>query len=316
MKKNRILEQQNTSVGIVVLNWNGKADTLACFESIFNCTYSNYYLYMVDNDSEDGSVQAVQTQFGDKNNLVIIKNTSNLGFSGGNNVGIRKAEEDGMRYILLLNNDTEVDSGFIEPLVDALEKDNAIGVVTSKIYFAEPSRKIWFFGGFMNRNTGIGGPVGGQVIDEGQFNNALECDYATGCLLMVRADLFKKVGYLDDEFFYLCEDVDFCFRVADLNLKIVAIPDSLIWHKVSASLEGGEQSPIRLYFKARNQMMLIAKNNKNFSFFKHGFFLFKYHIQIILRRILKGMPFKGTLYYLRGLIDFLLGRTGSMSGRG
>ena len=303
------------SVGVVILNWNGKADTLACLESLFRCTYPSFHVYVADNASKDGSVEAVLQQFGDKPNLTVVESGGNLGFSGGNNVGIRRAMEDGMRYVILLNNDTEVDAGFLEPLVEAMEADPSIGVVTSKIYFIEPSNKIWFFGGYMDRNTGLGGPVGGQVLDTGQLDHVVECDYATGCALMTSADMIRKIGYLDDDYFYLCEDADFCFRVADAGYRIVALPKSVLWHKVSASLVGGEESPFRLYFRARNQMMLVSRNKKGFQFWKHGLFLLKFHLFYLARRVLKGMPLRGTLYYLWGLWDYFRGRTGNIPAR-
>lgn len=303
------------SVGVVILNWNGKADTLACLASLFRCTYPNFHAYVADNASKDGSVEAVRQQFGGKPNLTVVQSGGNLGFSGGNNVGIRRAMDDGMRYVILLNNDTEVDAGFLEPLVAAMEADPGIGVVTSKIYFIEPSNKIWFFGGYMDRNTGLGGPVGGQVLDTGQLDHVVECDYATGCALMTSAEIIRKIGYLDDDYFYLCEDADFCFRVADAGYRIAALPSSVLWHKVSASLVGGEESPFRLYFRSRNQMMLVSKNKKGFRFWKQGLFLLKFHITYLARRVLKGMPLRGTLYYLWGLWDYFRGRTGNIPAR-
>lgn len=303
------------SVGVVILNWNGKADTLACLESLFRCTYPAFHIYVVDNASSDGSVEAVRRQFGDKTNLTVVESGSNLGFAGGNNVGIHRAVEDGMRYVLLLNNDTEVDAGFLEPLVIAMEDDPGIGVVSGKIYFVEPSNKIWFFGGYMDRNTGVGGPVGGQVLDTGQLDHVVECDYATGCALMTSAEIIRKIGYLDDDYFYLCEDADLCFRIADAGYRIVALPNSVLWHKVSASLAGGEESPIRLYFRARNQMMLVSKNNKGFRFWQHGLFLLNFHLVYLARRVLKGMPLRGTRYYVWGLWDYFWGRTGNISAR-
>jgi len=301
------------SVGIVVLNWNGKDDTVECLHSLYHCSYTNMHIYIVDNASSDGSVAIIEKIFADKINLTIIESGGNLGFSGGNNVGSKQAIDDGMEYVMLLNNDTEVDPGFIEPLVNVFEEDESVGVATSKIYFAHPSKKLWFFGGFMDRNSGIGGPVGGQVEDVGQFDKVLECDYATGCVLMAKSSLLKRVGLLDDDYFYLCEDADFCFRVNDIGLKILAIPESIVWHKVSASLEGGEESPFRLYFRARNQMMLVSKNRKNYKLSTHGLFLLKFHGLYLARRILKGMPFKGTLYYMWGLWDYFIGRTGNIS---
>ena len=300
------------SVGVVILNWNGKEDTLSCLESLFKCTYPALNVYLVDNGSVDGTISAVKESFGNKTNLSIIDNGANLGYAGGNNTGMRRAVADNMEYVLLLNNDTEVDPGFIEPLVEALNSNPDVGAVTSKIYFISPNNKIWFFGGAINRNTGLGGPVGGQVIDNGQLNQPVECDYVSGCVLLTRREILQEVGYLDDDYFYLCEDVDFCFRLSDVGYRILAIPESIVWHKVTASLQGGEESPVRLYFRSRNQMLLVSKNKKGFRPFVDRLYLIKYHTFYILRRIAKGKSFKGTFYYLKGLYDYLRGKVGNM----
>jgi len=297
-------------VGIVVLNWNGRQDTLACLDSLLRCSYLHFRAYVVDDGSVDGTLAAIARRFGDDERVVTIQNGANLGFAEGNNVGMRRAMDDGAAYILLLNNDTVVQPDFLDPLAGALDRDHTIGVVTSKIYFHGTEREIWFFGGHMDRNTGLGGPIGGRQLDQGQFPEAVECDYATGCALMVRRELVERIGYLDTDYFYLAEDVDYCFRVTDAGYRVVAIPTSIVWHKVTSSLGDGDEAPLRLYYRARNRLLLVkkARNKKHpiSGSLKGMAWDLRYLGWLLVRR----RRLKGALYFLWGMADFLRGKVG------
>jgi len=303
---------RNPNLGIVILNWNGKEDTILCIHSVLNCTYTNFQIYVSDNGSTDGSVEDIQSTFSGEPRVEVIANNNNLGFSGGNNVGMHRAIQDGMEYILLLNNDTEVDPGFLEPLIQVLDKNRGIGISTGKIYFYDTPREIWFYGGKMDRDTAIGRAIGWKEQDTGQFDKPIDVDYATGCALMVRRDIVDKIGYLDDDFFYLCEDAEYCFRVADAGYRTVAVPDSVVWHKVTKSLEGGEEAPIRLYFRARNQLLQVLKTKNKAHPYLCWLQIAYLDSKYILKRILKGMPIKGTIYFIWGVVDFLRGRRGNI----
>jgi len=302
---------RSPAVGVVVLTWNGRDLTLDCLRSLLQCTYPSFCVYVVDNASEDGTLEAVETEHGGDPRVVAIQNGENLGFAEGNNVGTRRAIADGMDYVLLLNNDTEVDPEFLAPLVEAMEADPNIGVTTSMIYFHGTDRQIWSFGVRMDRNTGVGMPIGGREVDRGQFRGAIECDYATGCGLMVRRDVVKKIGYLDPDYFYLAEDADYCFRAADAGYRVFAIPTSIIWHKVTASLKGGEEAPMRLYFRARNRLLLVKKAQNKDHALQGWLTVVAGEAAYIARRVVLGrFRLKGTLYYLWGILDFLRGRFG------
>lgn len=302
-------------VAVVVLNWNGCADTLDCINSLEGCTYSATRVYVVDNGSDDESLKVLRPLSRVGKGFSLIEVGCNLGFSGGNNVGIRQAVSDGADYVMLLNNDTVVDPDFIQPLVDMLTQHADVGVVTSKIYFAYPSKRVWFFGGYMDRNRGIGGPMQGQHDDVGQYQSVVDCDYATGCVLMTRAEVFAEIGLLDDAYFYLCEDADFCFRVSDAGYRVVAVGASVVWHKVSASMSNGEESPLRLYFRARNQLLLVRKNRKNYRVVGDKIWMIYFHLRYLLKRCLTGRSTEGSIYYMRGLFDYLRGRFGPLPRR-
>jgi len=299
------------SVGIVVLTWNGRDLTLGCLRSLLQCTYPSFRVYVVDNASEDGTLKAVEAERSGDPRVVAIQNGANLGFAGGNNVGMRRAVADGMDYVLLLNNDTEVEADFLEPLVATMEADLTVGVTTSMIYFHGTQGEIWSFGVRMDRNTGVGSAIGWRELDRGQYPEAIECDYATGCGLMVRREVVEKIGYLDPDYFYLTEDADFCFRAVDAGFRVVAIPTSIIWHKVTASLKGGEEAPVRLYFRARNRLLLLKKVQNKSHAYRGWFRVVGGEARYIARRIVRRRyRMKGTLYYLWGILDFLRGKVG------
>ena len=302
----------NKFVGIVILNWNGVEDTIECVNSVLKSTYETYKIYIVDNGSIDNSVELFLNKYGTEDKVTVVSTGKNLGFSGGNNVGMRLAVDEGATYILLLNNDTEVDSQFLEPLIETLDKNKDIGVTTGKIYFYNTDKQIWFYGGLMDRDTAIGQAINWKEYDKGQINESRDIDYATGCVLMVKREVIQEIGYLDDDFFYLCEDAEYCFRVSDAGYRIVAVPGSIVWHKITKSLAGGEEAPIRLYFRARNQLLQVLKTKNKSHPYLCWLQLAYIDSKYLAKRILKGMPIKGTIYFIWGIVDFLRGRRGNI----
>jgi len=171
----------NPRVFIIILNWNNWLDTFECLESLKNNDYPNYEVVIVDN----GSDEKPQSPNPD---IKIIYNKENLGFSEGNNVGIKYALEHGADYVLLLNNDTVVSNDFLSKLVKAAESNEEIGMVGSKIYFYDQKDRIWFAGGKVNWLYNKGTMRGYNEIDKGQYDlpEIQETDYLTGCCILVK----------------------------------------------------------------------------------------------------------------------------------
>jgi GT2 family glycosyltransferase len=238
-------------VSIIVLNWNGRDDTLECLRSVERIDYPNFETIVVDNGSSDGSVAAMRRVFPQ---LRVLETGENLGYAGGNNVGIRHALERGADYVLLLNNDTIVDSALLNEFVGAAAAFPDGGMFTGKIYFhAEPNR-IWFGGSkwYPNRSKFL--HLGyGEIDDESRYNFICETDYASGCALFVRAAVIHEIGYLDELFFLVYEEVDWCYRAKRAGHRSIFVPRAKLWHKVSASL--GKRSPLIFYFYVRNSFL-------------------------------------------------------------
>jgi hypothetical protein len=224
------------SVAVVILTWNGKALTLDCLRSLEAVTTPDVRIMVVDNASTDGTVDAIRARYGER--LSIVVNSSNLGFAGGNNVGIRRALDDGARFVLLLNNDTTVDPAFIEELLGPMRESSTIGMAAPKIYYAQPADRIWYAGGEISFWKGTARHVGIRQADRGQYDEPRDVAYATGCALMVRREVFERVGFLDESYRAYFEDADLCMRARGAGFRVRYLPRARVWHRISASTGG------------------------------------------------------------------------------
>lgn len=242
------------SVCIILLNYNGIEDTIACIESLKEITYTRYEIVIVDNASTDGSEGILKQRY----SFPVIQTGKNLGFAGGNNAGIRYALENGADYIVLLNNDTVVDKGFLEPLVETAETYKNAGVVGGKIYYYDSTNTLWFAGGRINRITGKTKQIGKNKADTGGFDTQREVGFITGCLMLVSAAAIRAAGLMDEGYFLYFEDTDWCERIRRAGYKIVFTPLSVIYHKESSSTR--KMSHVKMYYYDRNRAYFIRKN--------------------------------------------------------
>jgi hypothetical protein len=266
---------ESPKVAIIILNWNGWLDTIECLDSLLNINYNNFCVILVDNNSEDDSIQKIkeycdgnlnysvsipslhpnkiliseydETEIKSKlkiinttnypSNLFLIKNDKNYGFAEGNNIGIEfvliNLNSD---YILLLNNDTVVEKDFLNKLVDSVEGNDKIGVIGPKIYYYKYNQEkniINFRGGEIKWHKYPGyHKIGDKTLDDNN-SDIKECDWITGAALMFKTNL--PIRYLDKQYFFGCEDVDFCLKLKDSSYKVYVNPQSYIWHKLGQS---------------------------------------------------------------------------------
>jgi GT2 family glycosyltransferase len=290
---------------ILLLNWNGFRDTIECVESCGKLLYPNFRTLIVDNGSTDGSETILRERFA---NIELIQTGANLGFAGGNNVGIRHALENGADYIWLLNNDTVVDPEALSELVSVMERDRTVGMVGSKIrYFDEPET-LWYAGASLDpRAPYLSCHRGLNEIDRGQYDEPGETGYVTGCSLMVRRDVVGQIGMLEDSLFLYYEDADWCARARSAGWKLCYIPSSLVLHKASVSL-GGMESPRMTYYLARNLLYFVRRNYPGALLKAFCFDLF----QNVAVRAKKGR-WSAARYGICGIFDFLRGRGGGLS---
>jgi len=245
-----------SKVAIIILNWNGKKDTLECLDSLKKINYPNYKIIVVDNGSKEDSVKEIKRNFP---KIEIIRNKKNLGFAEGSNVGIRYALKNKADYVLLLNNDTIVDRKFLSEMMKVAESDEKIGLVGSKIYYDKLPDTIWFAGGVIELKKGIFAHIGQGEKDSEKYSKLKESDYITGCSMLIKKEALKDIGFLDRDYFAYVEDADFCIRAKNAGYKLMFSPKSKIWHKVSFS-SGGEDSLLKLYYKNRNKILFTRKH--------------------------------------------------------
>lgn len=227
-------------VCVILLNWNGWQDTLACLASLERLEYPNHRLLVVDNCSTDDSVTRIRAAYPD---LSLIQIDKNLGFAGGNNVGIRHALAQGAEYIWLLNNDTVVESRALGAMVKAAEEDARIGAVGSVLYeMQRPGEVQAWGGGKVSTWWGISRYHKGRVSKK-------YLHYITGASIMIKSSALREVGLLDERFFMYWEDVDFGVRLRKAGWKLVVAADSHVQHREFAS-SGGTSVLTDVYFNS------------------------------------------------------------------
>jgi hypothetical protein len=247
MKENRI--------AVIVLNWNGAADTLACLVSLSKVRQPAFTTLVVDNGSSDGSAEIVRKAFP----LVeLLELPCNLGFAAGNNAGFASLRGKGYDTVLFLNNDTIVDDGFLEPLVNALQEP-WVGIAVPKILYMDDPCRIWYAGGIVNPATGTIAHRGIRMADAPEFSVAGPTRYATGCCLCIRCADFDALGGFDEGFEMYGEDVDLSLKVRETGRIIRYEPASRIWHLVSASA-GGELSIGKQLRKSRAALRILSRH--------------------------------------------------------
>jgi len=258
----------NPSVGIIIVNWNSYEVTSACLTSLRDCTYSSFEVIVVDNGSNDRSGDQLKQDYPE---VTLLKNSENLGFTGGNNRGIEYALESQKELIMLLNNDTIVTPGFMDPLIDTLRTDSGIGAIQPKIMFNQERDIIWNAGSEYSKLWSLTKTKGIGEKDLGQFDKEGKIPWVTGCCFLVRSDVVREVGILDDRFFIYYEDTDWSFRIAKAGYDLWYSPDSKIYHEVGKSNDNrdsfgeGNLSPFSHYVTIRNHIFIIRKYTKGIS---------------------------------------------------
>lgn len=307
--------KRTPNVFIIILNWNRLGDTLECIKSVSLLNYKNYKIILVDNGSTEGSIDVVRDIYDD---IVLIKNSENLGYAEGNNVGIRYALSNDADYIWLLNNDTIVDQDSLGTMLDVGEILPECGILGSKIYYFDQPEIIWFAGATINWRKAVSNHIGQNQKDQAEYNSIREVERVTGCSMLVKREVCEQIGLMDENLFLYAEELDWCVRAKKAGFKILYIPDSNVYHKISSST-GDNYGAIFNYFNTRNFLYVIRKN---MSFPKREYYLINalFHRISECRKTLRDMirpdfwsKSNGKnvdMFKLRGVFDFLAGRMG------
>lgn len=239
---------------IILLNWNGKKDTLECLASLQKVDYPQFQTIIVDNGSTDQSVAAFRQAYP---HIPVLETKANLGFAGGNNVGIEWALRHHADWILLLNNDTTVDPQFLNAFIHASKEQPKAKILGAKILRYHQPKIIDHLGGFWNGHKGeFISPESGQT--DHPYFNMQRVDYVCGAALLMHRSVPETIGLLEPKFFLFWEESDFCYRALRAGLQVWTAPEAKVWHKVSSSFTGGK--PQMHYFWWRSRLLWIERN--------------------------------------------------------
>jgi GT2 family glycosyltransferase len=244
-----------TSVGVVIVNWNEWQHTVAACQSLDQSLHRDFKIVIIDNASSDASVSQLRAAVPQAE---IIANSTNAGFSGGCNIGIRRALDLKCDYIFLLNNDARAESRTITRLIEASRSKSDAALLGSSVIHAS-SGDYQFFGS--RAGTIVGKPENFEIGTNAQLLNQqfIETDYILGAALFLPADVLHKIGLFDERFFLNYEETDLCYRARKLGIPSFVVPSSVVRHYASATL-GPYNAPMQTYFLTRNALLFADKH--------------------------------------------------------
>ncbi len=257
------------NISIVVLNYKGLKNTLECLDSLKKMDKNGHKveIIVVDNNSRDTSKEVLSKV----EDIIFLSSEKNLGYTGGNNIGIKEALRKNADFILILNNDVICDKYLLKNLVLSSKEAS---IISPKILFEagfefhknrykkeQLGKVIWYAGAEIDWQNIIGVHTGVDQVDEGQFAKAQQIDLATGACMFVKKEVFEKIGYFDEKYFLYLEDMDFCVRSKKAGFKIHFEPKAVLWHK-NAGSTGGSGSGLQDYYITRNRLLFAFKYAK------------------------------------------------------
>ncbi len=257
-------------IAVITVNFNSDTETHACLASLDKTHHRDFEttIIVVDNGS---ATPFVLTKHEKEKGIILLRSEKNVGFTGGNNLGIHYALQQEFDYLLLINNDTIVDPDCIAQLLLVAESDPAIGLVAPKIYFAkgheyhkeryeknELGKVIWYAGGEIDWKNVMSKHIGVDEVDAGQYDTQREINFVSGCCMFFKREVLEKIKGFDDHYFLYYEDADITLRTKQAGYKVVYAPKAILWHLNSASSDGSG-SALHDYFLTRNRMLLGMK---------------------------------------------------------
>jgi len=244
-------------VSIIILNWNSYQVTLDCLLSLQKIDYANFEIVLVDNGSVDVSPEELLANAPE---IRLIRNATNLGFAGGCNVGIRDALHRGTDYVLLLNNDTIVAPDFLSQLVRVAESDEKIGAVSPKILFFDHPDRLNYARGEQRQWRLFPKVFGLRQLDDGSYDKIREVSFLTGCAFLIKAEVVRKIGVMEQIYFHFYEDIEWSLRVLKAGYKTFYVPAAKIWHKEHYVTDRNQGDGFIEFHLARANMIFARKH--------------------------------------------------------
>ncbi len=294
------------SILAIILNWNGFDDTVACIQSLKESTLQLSSILLLDQASPDDSGKKLEQLYQLDKQVMVILNDKNYGFSGGVNIGIRRALEMGADFVFLINNDTIVDKDCVSLLYDTIKDDLKVAVVGPSILYYSKPNIIWQAGGYFSKlKMGVIVPSKNMTLSA-LSQEVAQVSFLTGCALMIRKETFEQVGYLDTSYFFYMEDVDFSLRVTNSGLRMCYNPIAKVWHKID-DIAVDRTTPFVLFHIAKSNVIMLRKRFFGFLML-YGLILqlILYTPFRILQIIKGGSGFSSGLAWMNGLFHGLI----------
>lgn len=286
------------SVYIIVLNYKGKTDTLECINSILDMDYPNYRVILIDNHSLDGSEELFVSTYRDNPQIHCIQTGKNIGYAGGNNVGIKYALEQNADYICILNNDVIVNKDTMGILVDFMEHNSDIGTVGPIICEYKDTMKVQSAGANVNRYKGEHSPSVPDKLREQLQDRIIDCDFITGACMLIKAELIRQIGMIPEEYFLCWEETEWCTKIKKSGKRVVCYGGTWVSHKGGASMN--KFDGLEKYYWIRNSVVYEKRN----ASVKELIVYYPYLVMHSVYCVLKGVfPPKVLKYYWDGLIN-------------
>ncbi len=292
------------SVAVVVLDWNGGEETLACLDAVFASEAVRPRVILVDNASRESVIPQARDRYP---TIDVVRNDMNLGYAGGNNVGLRIAREAGAMHVLVLNNDAELRPDALRELVAVAQSDDRIAAVGARILRHDDPARLWMAWGELTYRQSLVRLVGEGALDGPDYVVRRDVPWVSGCaLLLTRAGL-EQVGLFDEEYFAYHEEVDWCARARELGLRVVYAPAASVTHRGEGSSGGGRYVSRKQYLAARNMVRFVRRHGSLAQRLQFAAFLVATLPLQLLRRSFTGEQ-DGVFLKMLGVRDALLGR--------
>lgn len=281
--------------------------TIDCVASLRKSTFRNFNIIIVDNGRKPDSEKRLREACPE---AIVLPLEKNAGFGGANNYGIDYALEHGADLVLLLNNDTIVKENTLEKLVDTARGNPNAGVIGAKIYYYDKPNTIWYAGGKLEIDKALGTHPGIGREDDGTQRDCADTDFVTGCCLLTRREVIKKIGKLDHSYFIYLEDADYSVKAKRAGYSVIYQPSAVLYHRVSSST--GLDSPAYIYFNLRNKILFLKRNSKTGRWIRHLHYLLYFYIRQLVRLIFKHRNYRAARAAFFGIADGFRSYTGTM----
>ena len=286
-------------VWIIVLHWRELELTRACLASLHTLDYRPYQVLVVDNGSDDGSLERIRAEFP---YVLSIGLAANLGFAGGCNAGIKYALRHGANYVMLLNNDTQISPELLAQLVRVAEKEPRLGILTPKVVWHDQPQRLYGLGGyrlpFRVRLQGMG------ALDRGPWTGPpVHLDFVFGCCMLIKRQVFEQIGLFDERFFMYFEDIDLCYRATDAGFMVGYLPEAVVPHVGAGSTL--RRSGMREFLLGRSRQVFFRKHIDGWWWLVYSLYEPFYTVRFVLR-LLRQRQLRAAVLYLGGTLAGLV----------